>query len=206
MLNALLKDGLLSWILEIDRWLLVKINSDWSNSFFDAIFPIYRHSDVWIPLYFFLFMFMILNFGWRSIFWMLFLGLTAGICDQISSGLIKDWVGRTRPCGDPSLVGQIHLLLNRCPVSGSFTSSHATNHFGVAMFIFLTMKDVFGKRAGKLFFVWAATICYGQVYVGVHYPLDVIGGGILGCGIGYAMALIFKSQPYLHYKPSNVGS
>ncbi len=198
MLNALLKDGLLDRIIDFDRWLLIKINSDWSNPLFDAIFPVYRHSDVWIPLYFFLFMFMILNFGWRSIFWMLFVGVTAGICDQISSGLIKDWIGRVRPCGDPSLVGHIHLLLNRCPGSGSFTSSHATNHFGLAMFIYLTMKDVFGK-AGKLFFVWAATICYGQVYVGVHYPLDVIGGGILGCGIGYAMALVFRSQPVLHY-------
>ncbi len=198
MLIAFLKDGLLNTIVEFDRWLLIKINNDWSNSVFDSIFPVYRHSDVWIPLYFFLFIFMILNFGWRSIFWMLFLGVTAGICDQISSGLIKDMVGRIRPCGDPSMVEHIHLLLNRCPTSGSFTSSHATNHFGVAMFIYLTMKDVFGKN-GKVFFLWAATICYGQVYVGVHYPLDVIGGGILGCGIGYAMALIFKSQPVLSY-------
>jgi len=71
----------------------------------------------------------------------------------------------------------------------------------MAMFIFITMKDVFGK-ARKLFFFWAATICYGQVYVGVHYPLDVIGGGILGCGIGYAMALIFKSQQMFSYHTS----
>lgn len=198
MLNALLKDGLLNSILEIDRWLLIKINNDSSNSFFDAIFPVYRHSDVWIPLYFFLFTFMVLNFGWRSIFWMLFLGLTAGICDQISSSFVKEFFDRTRPCSEPSLIGQIHLLLNRCPGSGSFTSSHATNHFGVAMFIYLTMKNVF-KGANKLFFVWAATICYGQVYVGVHYPLDVIGGAILGCSIGYGMALIFKAQPALAY-------
>jgi len=105
MLIAFLKDGLLNAIIEFDRWLLIKINNDWSNSFCDSIFPVYRHSDFWIPLYFFLFIFMILNFGWRSFFWMLFLGLTAGICDQISSGLIKDMVGRIRPCGDSSLVG-----------------------------------------------------------------------------------------------------
>jgi membrane-associated phospholipid phosphatase len=198
MLNTLLKDGLLNFILDFDRWLLLKINRDWSNPFFDSVFPVWRHSDTWIPLYLFLFMFMVLNFGWRSVFWMLFLGLTAGICDQVSSSLVKELFGRLRPCNDPSLSGQLNLLLNRCPTSGSFTSSHATNHFGVAMFIYITMKDVF-KRAGKLFFVWAATICYGQVYVGVHYPLDVIGGAILGCGIGYTMALIFRSQPLLRY-------
>jgi membrane-associated phospholipid phosphatase len=200
MLNTLLQDGLLNNILDFDRWLLLKVNRDWSNPFFDSVFPVWRHSDIWIPLYFFLFVFMILNFGWRSVFWMLFLGLTAGICDQVSSSLVKELFGRLRPCNDPSLTGQLHLLLNRCPTSGSFTSSHATNHFGVAMFIYITMKDVF-RRAGKLFFVWAATICYGQVYVGVHYPLDVIGGAILGCGIGYAMALIFRSQPLLGYRP-----
>lgn len=55
-----------------------------------------------------------------------------------------------------------------------------------------------------MFFVWAGTICYGQVYVGVHYPLDVIGGGVLGCVIGYIMALIFKSQPMLSYKKIEV--
>jgi len=198
MLNALLKDGLLNFILKLDRWLLLKINHDWSNPFFDSIFPLWRHSDIWIPLYFFLFVFMILNFGLRSFYWMLFLGLTAGVCDQISSSFVKELFDRLRPCRDPSLAEQLRLLLNYCPSSGSFTSSHATNHFGVAMFIYITMKDVF-KRSGKLFFVWAATICYGQVYVGVHYPLDVIGGAILGCGIGYTIAYIFNSSPALSY-------
>lgn len=202
MLNGfLLKDGLLDKLLQFDRWLMIKINHDWSNSFFDSIFPFWRHSDTWIPLYLFLFLFMIMNFGWRSLPWMLLLAVTAGICDQVSSSFLKDFFDRTRPCSDGSLVGHIRFLLNRCPTSGSFTSSHAVNHFGAAMFIYITMKDVF-KKAGLLFFVWAGSICYGQVYVGVHYPFDVICGGILGCGIGYAMALIFKSQPVLSFKKS----
>ncbi len=199
MLNALLlKNGLLDKLIDFDRWLLIKINQDGSNPFFDTIFPFWRHSDTWYPLYLFLFLFMVLNFGWRSLPWMLVLGVTAGICDQVSSAFIKDYFARVRPCSDETLSGQIHLLLNRCPTSGSFTSSHATNHFGVAMFIYMTMKNVFGK-AGLLFFLWAASICYGQVYVGVHYPSDVMGGGLLGCGIGYAMAMIFSKQPWLSY-------
>lgn len=199
MLNTpLLKDGLFDMLLEFDRWLLIKINHTWSNPFFDSVFPVWRQSDTWIPLYFFLFLFMIMNFGWKSIPWMLMLGLTAGICDQISSSFVKEFFGRIRPCRDESIMGLIDFRLIYCPQSGSFTSSHATNHFGVAMFIFLTMKDV-SKKAGIWFFVWAATICYGQVYVGVHYPFDVVGGAILGCGIGYVMALIFKKQPLLSF-------
>lgn len=199
MLNTpLLKDGLLDTLLEFDRWLLIKINHTWANPFFDSVFPFWRQSDTWIPLYLFLFLFMILNFGWRSFPWMLMLGLTAGVCDQISSSFVKEFFERVRPCRDDSLMGLIDFRLIHCPQSGSFTSSHATNHFGVAMFIYLTMKDVF-KKNGLWFFAWAATICYGQVYVGVHYPSDVIGGGILGCGIGYIMSMIFKSQPILAF-------
>jgi membrane-associated phospholipid phosphatase len=123
----------------------------------------------------------------------------------VSSGLLKGYFNRTRPCGEEALMGHLELLLNRCPTSGSFTSSHATNHFGAAMFIYITMKEVF-KKNGLLFFLWAASICYGQVYVGVHYPSDVIGGGILGCVIGYVMALIFNSQPLLSYKDLKAGS
>ena len=200
MLNGLLlKDGLLQKLLDFDRWLLIKINTDWSNSFFDSIFPVWRHSDTWLPLYFFLFLFMIMNFGWRSLPWMLLLGVTAGICDQVSSSFLKEFFARQRPCSDGSMFGHIRFLLTRCPTSGSFTSSHATNHFGAAMFIYITMKDVF-KKNGLWFFVWAASICYGQVYVGVHYPFDVVGGAIVGCLIGYGMALIFNSQPLLSYK------
>lgn len=199
MLNtALLNSGFLDKMLELDRWLLLKINRDWSNPFFDSIFPFWRHSDTWLPLYLFLFLFMTMNFGWRSIPWMLLLGVTAGICDQVSSSLVKDFFGRVRPCRDEGLVGQLNLLLNYCPSSGSFTSSHATNHFGVATFIYITMKKVWG-RAGLWFFVWAATICYGQVYVGVHYPFDVIGGAVLGSAIGYLMAMVFNKQPMLSY-------
>lgn len=203
MLNTpLLKSGLSDLLGEFDRWLLIKINHAWSNPFFDAVFPFWRHSDTWLPLYLFLFLFMIMNFGWRSLPWMIILGLTAGICDQVSSSFVKEFFGRLRPCRDDSLAGLIDFRLIYCPQSGSFTSSHATNHFGVAMFIYITMKDVF-KKAGLLFFLWAATICYGQVYVGVHYPFDVMGGAILGCGIGYAMALIFKKIPAVSYNKLN---
>jgi len=199
MLNIIfIFTGFADKIIAIDRWLFLKINDSWANPFFDTIFPLWRHSDFWIPLYFFLALLMLMNFGWRSFFWMLFIGLVAGIGDQISSSIIKDLFDRVRPCSEPLLTGKLHLLLNRCPTSGSFTSSHATNHFAIAMFIYCTAKDVF-RSYTKLFFVWAATICYGQVYVGVHYPLDVVGGAVLGCAIGYGVALIFNAQPALSF-------
>jgi undecaprenyl-diphosphatase len=88
---------------------------------------------------------------------------------------------------------QGRLLLNRCPSSFSFTSSHATNHFAAAMFLFLTLKSSF-KNWTYLFFFWAGSISYAQIYVGVHYPLDILGGTIIGCSVGYLTGTFYNKR------------
>jgi membrane-associated phospholipid phosphatase len=176
-----------------DQLLFVQINDEWTNKFLDSIYPWYRDSNTWIPLYLFLFLFAVLNFGWRVWPWILFFILTAALTDQVSSTFIKNWVNRTRPCHAEALVNHVRLLLRYCPDSGRFTSSHAANHFGVAVYIFCTMRSYF-KKWSYLFFVWAFTICYGQVYVGIHYPLDIVGGAILGSGIGWLTASVFNRR------------
>jgi undecaprenyl-diphosphatase len=85
----------------------------------------------------------------------------------------------------------VRFLLSYKPQSSSFTSSHATNHFALAAFFYFTLKKYFNKW-GLLFFCWAFMICYAQVYVGVHYPFDVICGGIIGFSIGYGFARFFN--------------
>jgi undecaprenyl-diphosphatase len=75
------------------------------------------------------------------------------------------------------------LLLEYCSGSGSFTSSHAANHFGLAMFMFLSLKKWLGWPR-YLFFIWAFLVSYAQMYVGVHYPTDILGGAIIGLIIG----------------------
>lgn len=174
-----------------DQWLFLKINAQWTNNFLDNVFPWYRDSNTWIPLYVFLFLIAVMNFGWRIWHWVLFFILTITLTDQISSTFIKNWINRTRPCHDTALTDHLRLLLNYCPGNGSFTSSHATNHFGMACFIFFTMRAYF-KKWNYLFFVWAATISYGQVYVGIHYPGDILGGAILGSLIGMFTAYIYN--------------
>ncbi len=176
-----------------DTWLFMQINRVWTNGFLDQVFPWWRDANTWIPLYLFLLVFIFLNFGWRAWPWVLFVVLTATLTDQVSSQLFKDWFNRPRPCRDPVLMYHVRLLLNRCPSSASFTSSHAANHFGAACFIYFTLKPYL-KKWGYLFFVWAATISYGQVYVGVHYPLDILGGAILGSLIGCGTASFFNRR------------
>ncbi len=180
----------LSNILDLDRDLFFKINSSWTNSFLNGVFPWWRDATTWMPLYLFLLLFIFLNFGWKAWPWLLALIITVSITDQLSSNLLKNWVNRPRPCNDVLLRMHVNLLINRCPSSASFPSSHAVNHFGVAVFFYMTLRKYLGKWS-FLFFVWAATISYGQVYVGVHYPLDIIGGAIIGSIIGYLTASIF---------------
>lgn len=176
-----------------DKAVFHKINTEWTNAFFDHNLPWWRESTTWYPLYLFLFLFIMINFGWRAWPWILFLIINVTITDQLSSSVIKYWVARPRPCRDEEMVGYVRMLLHHCSGGYSFPSSHATNHFGAAIFLFFTLRQYLGKWS-YLFLFWAGSVSYAQVYVGVHYPLDVLGGALTGSIIGYVLALIFNKK------------
>jgi membrane-associated phospholipid phosphatase len=175
-----------------DRKLFFFVNNNLANSFFDAVMPFLRESNIWIPLYLFMLVFAAVNFGKRGWLWMIFVICTVALCDLVSSHLIKEFIFRVRPCQNPALASRIRVLVNYCPHSSSFTSSHATNHFGLAMFFVITLRK-YTSAWVNLFFAWAVIICFAQVYVGVHYPIDVVSGALLGCGIGYIIAVFFNN-------------
>ena len=118
---------------------------------------------------------------------------TVILCDFVSSKIIKENIMHIRPCNDPAIAGWVHVLVGYRPQSSGFTSSHATNHFGMAMFIFFTLRTHF-KKWPALLFLWAFSISFAQVYVGVHYPLDVICGGLIGILIGYLSGKSFNKN------------
>jgi membrane-associated phospholipid phosphatase len=174
-----------------DKQLFRAINYDWSNSFFDWLMPWLRNSNVWIPLYFFLLIFTVINYKKTGWWWVIFAICTVILTDFVSSKIIKENIIRLRPCNDPAIADWVKVLVGYRPQSSSFTSSHATNHFGIAMFLYLTLKPYWGKWP-LLFFVWAFSICFAQVYVGVHYPLDVTCGALIGILIGYLSGRSFN--------------
>lgn len=181
------------WLDGLDQSLFLRINTVWTHTFLDKIFPLLRESNMWMPLYLFLLVFAIMNLGKKSWVWILFLVITVAVCDQVSSTFIKNWFNRVRPCHNDALVSYMRLLVVYCPRSGSFTSSHAVNHFGIAAFVAVSLQSLLGKWRFA-FYAWAAVICYAQVYVGVHYPLDVIGGGALGSLIGFVAAKFYQRK------------
>jgi len=174
-----------------DRTMFQFFNGQLTNSFFDKIAPVWREPGTWIPLYISILIYIIIKFKKQSWKWILAFVLSVSISDIISSHIIKDWIGRIRPCSEPLLIGHCRSLLGWCPSSGSFTSSHASNHFAMGVFMFYTMQRFFGKFA-YIFIAWAATIAYAQVYVGVHYPFDVLGGALLGTMIGKLMSMGYR--------------
>lgn len=183
----------LDQVLELDTWLFLKINTVLTNPVLDTILPLWRDAELWVPFYLFLIVFALMNFGKKGWVWILFAIINVTLTDQASSSIIKKWVARIRPCNEEALVGKMRLLLEHCSGGFSFTSSHATNHFGFAVFVFLTTKHFMGKWSRWLL-VWAATISYAQVYVGVHYPVDVFMGALLGMGIGTLIAKYYNKK------------
>lgn len=180
-------------IQPLDKWLITHINQNWGNVVFDTVLPYFRETLFWIPLYLFLMLFVILNFKVKGVWWIIGVALAAALSDIISSQIIKQHIMRVRPCQDADVAGQLRFFINYCPQSSSFTSSHATTYFAQGVFMFSTLRSVIG-RWSWLFIVWAATIAYTQVYVGVHYPFDVFCGALLGSGIGFAITKMFHKQ------------
>jgi len=186
--------GIVTGIEEWDRSLFNKLNSEWTNPFFDQLMPFLRTSNHWLPLYLFLLVFATLNFKGKGFWWFVIFICTIALTDMMGTHIFKHNVERLRPCNDPEMMLNLRLLVENC--SGghqSFISNHAANHFGMATFFYLTFRKVIPKWAW-IGFPWAFMVAYSQIYVGVHYPLDVIAGAILGLCVGNLTSYIFNKR------------
>ena len=178
--------NILHTLIGWDTALFHFLNGSLSNPVFDALLPWCREKWIWAPVYLFIGAFSVLNFPKRG--WIILLGLIAvvALTDGTSSELIKKNVRRLRPCNDPAVAATMQLRID-CGSGFSFPSSHAANHFAVAVFLI----GLFGKEYRWLkpaALLWAGLIAFSQVYVGVHFPIDVLVGGLLGSLIGWLVA------------------
>jgi membrane-associated phospholipid phosphatase len=179
-------------ILDFDAQIFELINVGLSNKILDYWLIPWRHELFWTPLYLFIVAFLFMNYGRKAYWFLLFFIITISISDLSSSHLIKKNIKRDRPCRNEMV--ENHIARVRCGSGYSFTSSHATNHFAMATFLFFTLGSVF-KKYRWILFLWAGSISFAQVYVGVHFPLDIIAGGILGYIIG-KLSYIFYQNNY----------
>jgi len=184
----------LDLLLQLDRVFFDFFNQTITNPIFDAILPIMRHKETWIPLYVACILWIIYRNRTKAWIPLLAIAVTMTLSDTISSKVIKKTVKRQRPCQ----VKEIHpqtIIRVHCGSGYSFTSSHATNHFTLAWLlpILLGFKQQWFKW---LCFTWAGVISLSQIYVGVHYPVDIICGALLGSLLGYTVLRFYTK--YLH--------
>lgn len=189
----LLNSGLLQKLEQWDRWLFLKLNSEWTNPFFDSLMPFMRNGMHWAPLYLFLAVFVLLNFKRKGAWWILFFAATVAAADLGGNYIFKHNFHRPRPCLEPALQYQVRLLIDNCSGASSFISNHAANHFAMATFFFISFRHLL-KNWALVGFLWAALIAYAQVYVGIHYPLDVVAGALFGSIIGFATGTLFDKR------------
>jgi undecaprenyl-diphosphatase len=179
------------FLLQLDRKVFYAINQGMSNRFFDWIMPYMRYPQFWIPVYVFIFIFCLWRYKKTGIVMILLLAATFGVADFGSASIVKPMVKRVRPCNDPQLA---QTIISRvpCGTGYSFPSSHASNHFAISVFLI----GAFHKRWRWIWFwalLWATLVCFAQIYVGVHYPIDILTGALFGTLVGYLFGwVLFK--------------
>jgi undecaprenyl-diphosphatase len=186
-------------LLQLDRELFFFLNG-LNTSWLDPIVLFITGKFTFVPLYVFLLYISIRRFGWRAIVLFLFIAVLITLTDQ-TTNIMKAYFQRFRPSRDESLEGLIHLV-NNYKGGGrfGFASAHAANSFALAVFIARIFRQNVPYIA-PIMFTYAVLHTYSRVYLGVHYPGDVIVGALLGVAYGWALYEIWRSvQPRIFKK------
>lgn len=179
---------MLEFLQHIDEVLFFFINNDLANPFLDWLMPLITRQKNWYPLFFLLIMMLLWKGGKKGRLVVLLLIPVILLSDQISSTLIKPLFDRVRPCKAFETIGTVNMLIGM-KTSPSFPSSHAANSFAAA-----TLFALFYSRRRWIYYTLAAVIAFSRVYVGVHYPFDVLAGALIGF---FSALLVYYFYDYL---------
>jgi undecaprenyl-diphosphatase len=177
-------------LVNIDRGLFKAINS-LHNNFFDQVMWWATDKFIWIPLYLLLAVFLFRKFGRLGLFMILFAALLITLSDQ-GSVVIKELVQRERPCHEATLAFDVHLVKERCGGLYGFVSSHAANTMALVMYLFLLTKGRV-KWLNRIMIAYVLLVSYSRVYMGNHYPADIVGGWIIGIFAALITYYLYRS-------------
>lgn len=178
----------MNFIINLDTRLFLLING-WHSETFDAIMWWVSGKITWWPFYLLLLMYLAWTKRWQLVLMLLFVVLTVTLTDQSSVHLFKRIFIRLRPCHEPALEGMVHIVNGKCGGMYGFISSHAANVFGITIMLLLWVRKWWFST---VMVTWATLVCYSRIYLGVHYPGDVICGALWGALCGWLMFLLFK--------------
>ncbi len=170
--------------------------NQWHTPFFDTLFEWITYKFTWIPLYALLLYFLIKKYQRQSIWFIIGAVISIILADQISVHGFKEVFLRYRPCHNENIKHLVHVINNHCGGKYGFVSSHAANTFAIATFMLKALNPT-NKIWKYLLVFWAVTVSYSRIYVGVHYPADIVAGALLGivCGWGaYYLSCIIHTK------------
>lgn len=175
-------------IMQWDKELFLYLNS-FNNDFWDTIMLMVTRKETWYPFFAIILFYTVKNYRSKSLLILLFLALLILASDQLSV-LMKMSIQRFRPVHEPAIEHIVHNVLRKGGLYG-FVSSHAANSFAILVFTSFVFKN---RSYTLLLLFWAILFSYSRIYSGVHYPLDILGGAVLGVLIGL---LLYKLMMFV---------
>lgn len=186
---------MLETLNNFDHSLFLSIHQ-WRNGFLDIVMPVLTNRWIWIPLYALLLFFLWKRFGKQTILIAITIALLVVASDQ-TANLLKKNIGRPRPCYDETLAGKVITPLG-CGGNYGFVSGHAANSAALAFFLWLLSGHLQGFAPSRkrnwwlLLFPWMILVFWSRIYVGVHFPFDLLGGCIVGAAWAFLLFFIYK--------------
>ena len=171
----------------LDQNLLLFLNSH-NSPFWDQVMYNISGTVIWIPLYLAILVALGIKYKRKFLVLILMIIIAITISDQ-GSVFLKNSVHRLRPCHEPSLEGLVHLVKGICGGKYGFVSSHASNSFMVAILTLLLIRKRWFTYS---IILWALVVGYSRIYLGVHYPGDVICGSLMGVIIGWGVYKLYE--------------
>ena len=180
---------MLNELIDFDRWLLLAVNGS-ASLYLDGVAKTLTAAVTWIPLYLTLFYLVIRNNDYvRRI---MFIVLSAGLCyllaGAVDDGIVKPLVGRWRPTHDPVIGWQVDVVDNYRGGKYGFFSAHASNTFSIAIFFSLLVRS---RLLTVAMITWSLTNCWTRLYLGVHFPGDILCGLLWGGFVGSLVYYLF---------------
>lgn len=191
---------MLEQLIQLDQQLFEFLNGA-GVSFWDQFMIALSSFWIWVPIVGMISFIFLQPYKKTGVVALIFLIITIALTDIISAQIIKEVVHRLRPCYEPNMLDKVRLVADSCGGKFGFVSSHASNAFGIATFSILAIRR---KWFVYFIIIWALIVSYSRIYLGVHYPGDILGGMFLGFSIGYITFYLYsKTLKVIHKNEKN---